>query len=264
MSRLSGHPHGPTEVGGCSADVSDANAPLLRIDDAAIGFGTRPVLEHVDLEIAPGQVWFFLGRNGVGKTTLVRAILGEIAPRVGSVRLFCDRGEIGFIPQESRLNRNLPTTIAEFVGLGLVGTRHPRAERGERLHWALSHTGLTGMDGDSYWSLSGGQRQRAAIARALIRKPRLLVLDEPTSNLDVTAEGDLLDVIEELQGRHRVATVFVTHKIELAQRHATHVALFRRGRVRPGRAEDLLRREILDETFERRGAGAADGAAHDR
>jgi ABC-type Mn2+/Zn2+ transport system ATPase subunit len=243
-----------TTDGAAEAPPADS---LLSITGATLGFVGKPVLEAVDLEVDEAQMWFFLGQNGTGKTTLIRAILGEIAAQSGRVRLSCGRDQVGFVPQESRLNRNLPTTIGEFVRLGLVGTRCPRREHAARLDWALAHAGLRGLERTSYWSLSGGQRQRASVARAVIRKPRLLVLDEPTSNLDVTAERHVLEVIEELNQKHRVATIFVSHKLELAQRWATHVALFHAGRVRTGPARELLREEILAGIFARAEAPGA-------
>jgi ABC-type Mn2+/Zn2+ transport system ATPase subunit len=236
---------------------ADAARTLLRVKGATLSFGRTTVLENVDFEVAEGQVWFFLGRNGTGKTTLIRSILGELPPRLGSVQMVAERNQVGFIPQESRLNRNLPTTISEFVTLGLVGTDVPRDQRAERLEWALRHTSLTGRARDSYWSLSGGQRQLAAIARALVRQPRLMILDEPTSNLDITAEREILDVIDELKSAHAIATICVSHKLELARRSATHVALFLRGGVRTGIAAEMLRDDILDEVFAEEGDGGA-------
>ncbi len=222
---------------------------LVHIDGATLTFGAVTVLEDVHFEVREGQIVFFLGRNGTGKTTLIRAILGEIEPNAGSVRLLCDRSEVGFVPQESQLNRNLPTTIKEFVGLGLVATDVAKGAAGERLEWALRHTSLSGLEDASYWSLSGGQRQRASIARALIRRPRLLILDEPTSNLDIAAERAIIELVEELKSTHGITTICVSHKLELAQRSATDVALFGDSRVRFGTAADLLRGDVLDSLF---------------
>jgi ABC-type cobalamin/Fe3+-siderophores transport system ATPase subunit len=130
--------------------------------------------------------------------------------------------------------------VREFVGLGLVGVRVGPAERESRLGWALAHAGLEGAEGRSYWELSGGQRQRALIARALVRRPRLLVLDEPTSNLDFAIEAAILDLLKEQHQRHGTCILLVSHDLGLAERCATHVALFRGGRVHAGEAAKLL------------------------
>jgi len=135
--------------------------------------------------------------------------------------------------------------VREFVTLGLVGIRVAAEQRRERLAWALAHAGLAGLEQRNYWELSGGQRQRALIARALVRKPRLIILDEPTNNLDFLVEQAILDVLAALYREERTTVLFVTHALHLAQRYGTHVALFGRGAVESGPAARLLRREHL-------------------
>jgi ABC-type Mn2+/Zn2+ transport system ATPase subunit len=222
---------------------------LLVTRDLTLDYGSAPVLQNVELEIRPGEMWFFLGPNGSGKTTLVRGILGEISPRHGSVQLLCDRAALGFVPQESHLNSNLPTTVGEFVVLGLVGTQCTGGERRRRLERALSHAGLDGAERTSFWALSGGQRQRAAVARALVREPGLMILDEPTSNLDMAVENSILGLLQEQRAVHDVAILFISHNVELARRHASHVALFRSGTVHAGEARELLTDGELTQLF---------------
>ena len=106
-------------------------------------------------------------------------------------------------------------------------------------------------------SLSGGQRQRALLARALVRRPALFVLDEPTAGLDPPAQERLLQAIVDLHATERIAICFVTHDLELAARHATHVALFQGGQVVAGRREAVLDRAGLERTFGARAAAAA-------
>jgi ABC-type Mn2+/Zn2+ transport system ATPase subunit len=217
-----------------------------------LGYGPHVVLRDVELEVRAGEAWFLLGPNGSGKTTLLNAILGLLPPRAGTLRLhprLAARDRIGFTPQRSALNPTLPTSVHEFVSLGSVGLRLTRGERGERLAWALARAGLEGLAASDLHSLSGGQRQRALVARALVRRPHLMLLDEPTEGLDVASEHALLQTLEALRREEALTLLFVTHKLRLAARFATHVALFHAGRVRAGPRAAVLAREVVEETF---------------
>jgi ABC-type Mn2+/Zn2+ transport system ATPase subunit len=211
--------------------------------DVTLAYDGRPVLEHVTLQVRRGEFWFVLGPNGSGKTTLLRAILGVLPARAGAVSLHATlarREHTGFVPQRCDLNPALPTTVREFVLLGTVGIRTSRADEAEQLEWALVHAGLAGMGRRDYWSLSGGQRQRALVARALVRRPSLLILDEPANNLDRVSEEALLHLLVELNRTEEVTPVFVTHDVDLAGRYATHVALAGAGTVLAGARGDVL------------------------
>lgn len=226
--------------------------PILRASGLALGYGRRPILAGIDLEIAAGEFWCFVGPNGEGKTTMLRAILGEIAPRSGELWMRADlrsRVGIGFVPQRSEPNPTLPTTVREFVALGLVGLGVIAADRQRRLAWALAHAGLQGSEKRSYWRLSGGERQRALIARALVRRPELLVLDEPTSHLDFAIEAAVLDLLAEQNRRHGTSVLLVTHDLGVAARKATHVALFHAGRVQAGVTADVLTEANLQRLY---------------
>lgn len=232
--------------------AAERPSPLVRAEALGLRYGQRRVLEDVTLSIGRGEFWFLLGPNGEGKTTLLRAILGELSPAEGRLVLdeaVRDRAAVGFVPQRCAPNPILPTTVSEFVGLGLVGVRADRTERRDRLHWALAHAGLAGLERHSYWALSGGQRQRALVARALARRPRLLILDEPTNHLDFLIEQSILDVLSSLHREEGTTILFVTHALHLATRYGTHVALFHRGRVECGPAAELLRVERLTRAY---------------
>src|SRR4029450_10640313 len=173
----------------------------LQATELTLAYGQRTVLEHVSFEIHWGEFWYCLGPNGGGKTTLLRAILGELPPRSGQLWLhpeLTQRQRIGFVPQRCDLNPALPTTVREVVVLGNVGTRMPRREYRTRLEWALTKVRLQDRLRHNYWSLSGGQRQRALVARALVRQPSLLLLDEPTNGLDLPTADALLHLLAEL------------------------------------------------------------------
>jgi ABC-type Mn2+/Zn2+ transport system ATPase subunit len=216
---------------------------VLKASQVTLAYGRRTILAAIDLEIRQGDFWFCLGPNGEGKTTLLRAILGDLQPQHGQLWLHPDlarRERIGFVPQRCDLNPALPTTIREFVLLGTVGTQIRRREYGDRLEWALTRVGLQDMTRRSYWELSGGQRQRALVARALMRQPGLLLLDEPTNGLDLPTAEALLQLLVELNRREHVTLLFVTHEIALAARYATHAILLRAGQAVAGPAREVL------------------------
>jgi ABC-type Mn2+/Zn2+ transport system ATPase subunit len=234
---------------GASQDGHDS---ILKTYGLALGYGRRVILNDVTLAIRPSEFWFLLGPNGEGKTTFLRTVLGLIRPMAGQLWLhpdLKDRTHVGFVPQRCDMNPTLPTTLREFVRFGLVGMRTPRKDRAERLTWALARTGLGGLAEQDYWSLSGGQRQRALIARALVRRPRVLVLDEPTNGLDLEAEDTALRFLAELNRQEQHTVLFVTHNIALAARYATHVAFFHAGSVVAGPSQAVLQREILERIY---------------
>ncbi len=230
------------------------SAPVVvRMTELRLGYERRaPVLVDVSLAIRGGEVWFWIGPNGSGKSTLVRALLGLLPVWGGALELdpkLAARDGIGYVPQRCDLNPVLPTTVREFVALGSVGKALRRSQRAEDLEWALARVGLTGLAPSSYWSLSVGQRQRALIARALIRRPQLLVLDEPTAGLDPGAEQSLLGLFRDMSRNEGLTVIFVTHQLALAARFATHVALIHGGRATAGTREAMLHPDLLARVY---------------
>jgi ABC-type Mn2+/Zn2+ transport system ATPase subunit len=225
---------------------------IVRTAGLRLGYGRRVVLTHVDFQMRLGEFWFFLGPNGEGKTTLLRAILGILRPQTGQLWVHPELGQrqrIGFVPQRCDINRTLPTTVREFVLLGLVGIDTDRREAAVRLGWALERVGLGGLEGKDYWSLSGGQRQRALVARALVRRPSVLILDEPTNGLDLAAEDAVLRFLAELNHKQQQTLLFVTHNLAIAARYATHIALFHAGEVVSGSRQEVLNRQTLERIY---------------
>lgn len=230
----------------------EQNDIVLKTTGLVLAYGNRIVLDDVNLEVRSAQFCFFLGPNGSGKTTLLRAILGILRPLAGRLWLHPDLArldQIGFVPQRCNLNPALPTTVREFVLLGLVGTRASRKEEAGRLEWALDRVGLAGLEHKDYWSLSGGQRQRALVARALVRRPSILILDEPTNGLDLSAEDAFLRSLATLNHEEAVTVLFVTHDIAIAARYATHLVLFHSGSVESGPREKMLNRAALERVY---------------
>jgi len=201
-----------------------------------------PVLTDVTLAVRPGESWFVVGDNGSGKTSLVQTLLGLLPPLAGSVVPIAggDRRRLGYVPQEQCFDPPLPCTVHEFVAIGLpdaVGS----AEASRRTIEALASLGIAALQARDVRRLSLGQRRRVTIARALARLPQLLVLDEPTANLDTPSARQLAADLDQLR-RQGLAVVHVSHDFALAAAHATHVALVGDGRVRLGSA--ALLREV--------------------
>lgn len=237
---------------------------VLRASGLALGYEATTVLAGVDLEVRAGEYWVLVGPNGAGKTTLLRAVLGLLEPSAGRLELDPERmrwERLGFVPQRGGLHTALPVTVREFVSLGFVGLRGARRERAARLAWALERCGLAGHARTGWHALSGGQRQRALLARALVRRPSVLLLDEPTEGLDLRSRSGLLELLAELHREEGLTLLVVTHELAIAARYATHVALFREGGVAAGPRAAVLRPEEIRRAFGVDAEIVLDGAA---
>ena len=226
--------------------------PVLAVDQADLGYGRHVVLRNVSLQIRQGEFWCLLGPNGEGKSTFIRAMLGAIRPHRGRIVLradFSNRRRLGFVPQECDLNPHLPTTVLEFISGGFVGLGLTAASEATRMQRVLELLGLTPFRRRSIWALSGGQRQRCLIARALVRDPLLLIVDEPTAGLDLAAAAGLLEVITDLSRNRGITVAFVTHDLSIAAQRASHVALFRSGTVVAGALDETFTSGNLSRTF---------------
>ena len=232
--------------------ASHGPVAVAAAQDLALGYGRNTVLRDVTFQVMPGERWFILGPNGAGKSTLVRALLGLIPPLAGDIalaRALEDRSRLGYVPQGLELARAVPTTAREFVSTGLTGLAVDRHQGADRVMAALHRVGVEPRADVA--SLSGGQRQRAAIARALVRDPLLLVVDEPATGLDIVAQQDLLDLLTALNRDQGVTIMAVGHDLGQAQRHATHIALVSHGGVQAGSVEELFTTTHLTKAFGR-------------
>lgn len=236
---------------GSMTDASN-ESPVIQAEQVTLGYGRNVVIHDADLQIQQGEFWCFLGSNGQGKTTFIKALLGAIKPQQGKLffrKDFAKRTRIGFVPQESELNPAAPTSVKEFILTGLVGISVDSRNRMKRLRRLLDLLELKKFQNKNVWHLSGGQRQRAMVARALIRDPLLLIVDEPTSGLDLAAAKSVLDTMTDLSQKHGITIVFVTHDLEIAAQRASHLALFKNGSIVGGPLNDIFNTKHLSDTY---------------
>lgn len=207
----------------------DLNGPVIEIKDMFFAYGDKHILQNLNLQVKHGENICVIGPNGGGKTTLLKLLLGFLRPASGTVKIFgtaahhtCD--QIGYVPQHVKLNKNFPITVKEVVLMGChlhsIFSRHKKACH-DQAQEAMEFMRIGDLGQQQFNSLSGGQRQRVLIARAIASHPALLLLDEPTANVDPSSAEDFRELINKLKGQATVLTVshdisFITGDIDRA------------------------------------------------
>lgn len=189
--------------------------PVISLENVSFFYGSEPVLQDVSFKVNAFELNYIVGPNGGGKTTLLKIILGLLQPFPGVVRVFGMppkevRQRIGYTPQIFQFDRQFPVTVMDVVLMGCLGARlggrYSKADRKAALA-ALDEMGMVDKRCHSFSTLSGGQQQRVLIARSLASNPELLLLDEPTANVDIQTEDRLFRIIEKLNKRMTILMV---------------------------------------------------------
>ena len=213
------------------------------------------MLQEVDFKLEPGEFCGLIGSNGSGKTTLLRTILGFLKPSAGSVRIG-DRGglkNVGYVPQKIVLDPFIPLRARDFVALGLDGHRLG-LPLFSRKRWMAVDEMLEGVAAESFadqriGDLSGGQQQRVLIAHALIRRPRLLLLDEPLANLDIRSVAEIVALLRRISAEHRIAVLLSAHDMNPLLSSMDRIVYLANGRAASGKADDIVRTEVLSKLY---------------
>lgn len=222
---------------------------LVVLDEVEFGYGERPVVVGLDLAVGGTDFLGIVGPSGSGKTTVLRLLLGSLQPSRGRLRRRPGLA-IGYVPQLDTVNWNFPITVEECVVMARTGRRRPWTSRAERAAVAavLDRLGIGGLSARHIRELSGGQQQRMFIARALLRRPELLLMDEPTSGVDVMTRHDMLHLLADLNAEG-TAIVVTTHDLNGVAAHLPRVVALNRTVIAAGTPAHVLRSDVLERTF---------------
>lgn len=187
---------------------------LLNLEAVSKTFANRMVLDKISMSISQGEITTVIGPNGAGKSTLLKIILGLIAPDNGTIERSSEL-RIGYMPQKLYVDPTLPLTTHRFLRLADVSA--------SACDEALALTGISDLKNNSFQSLSGGEIQRVLLARAILRRPNLLVLDEPVQGVDINGQNELYRIITNLKETLNCGVVLVSHDLHLVMSDSDHV-----------------------------------------
>lgn len=206
----------------------------IKADHLSFDYDHAPILDDVSFEIRFGEFIGIFGPNGGGKTTLLKLLMGFLKPKKGTVTLLDEtpvqaREKIGYVPQIFELDREFPMTALDVVMMGCLEAAPFRSyvpHAKEKSMDALADMGLAEFKNHPFGALSGGQMQRVLIARALVSRPSILLLDEPTASVDAAAEASITAQLEKLKGK--LTLVMVTHNLQLILQKANRLLCINR------------------------------------
>lgn len=201
--------------------MTDESPPLLEARSLSVRIRKRTILDHVDMTVGPGEIVTLIGPNGSGKTTLVRALLGLVTPSEGTITR-APGLRVGYVPQSIDIDHTLPLTVRRFLRLGAPDTAE------DALTEALDEVGAPGLLDQPVQDVSGGQMKRILLARALLRAPQILVLDEPAAGVDVTGQSAFYRRIRTIRDRHGCGILLVSHDLHLVMAATDRVVCLNR------------------------------------
>ena len=240
------------------APRADPLEPLVRFDHVTCGYDGEPAIRDLDLSIAGGAFVGIVGPSGAGKTTILRAIVGAV-PRVqgtvtvgGEAVTSRSMPAVGWVPQLETVDWQFPATVREVVLMGAWSQRRwqawaTRSER-QRVDRLLERLGIGGLADRHIRELSGGQQQRVFLARAMIGDPALLLLDEPTSGVDLKTRDDILHLLADLNGEG-MTIVLTTHELNTVAAHLPWVVCVNGRLIAEGDPDEIFTSDVLGRTY---------------
>lgn len=259
MGATGKEPHDCARCASHARVSAPADGMVVDVKDAWLSFNGQPVLKGVNLAIPAGQVVALIGPNGSGKTTLLRTLLGLQKLDRGEVSIFGSRDprkilpRIGYVPQKLQLDRSFALSVREFLSLQLPETRNWFWQRHKKtdaiLLGGMAEIGVAELLDRPLAHLSGGQLQRVLIAFSLLKKPELLLLDEPTAGVDTPGERTFYELISQVHKRHGLTVVLVSHDLSMVYRHATWVYALNGVICCEGTPEEVMNADSLKQAY---------------
>ena len=199
---------------------------IIEVKDLSFKYDRDYIFENLNFDIYEGDFVGIIGANGAGKSTLIKLILGQLRPTNGSVRIYVEDPQlakclssVGYVPQVGRSRgMDFPARVSEIVMMNMyqeIGLfRFVKKHHKEAVRRALEMVGMEGFENRKFSDLSGGQQQRVVIAKAIVNKPKILIMDEPTTGIDKKSEIVLYDLLKMLQEKENLTIVMISHDIE--------------------------------------------------
>lgn len=232
---------------------------ILRLRGVTLGYPGITALSDVSFEVEKGEYVGIIGPNGSGKSTVLKGILGLLPVLKGEIHVFGNpqvravRKHIGYVPQKNKNDIDFPALVKEVVVMGLYA-QIGWIRRVDKAHWGMveESLALVGMDkfmNRPFRDLSGGEQQRVLIARAIVSRPELLLLDEPTAAVDISAQYSILETLESLNRDHGITMVMVTHDVNEMVHFADKILLLNKRVIAYGEPNEVLTKDCLKEVY---------------
>jgi zinc transport system ATP-binding protein len=221
--------------------------PIISVDNLSYYYDSFPSLDHISFSVEKGDFLGIIGPNGAGKTTLFQCILGIMNNFSGEISLFGSNVKqnkkflqrVGYVPQKKSVEQDFPATVSEIVSLGVIG----RDIKKESIESAIEFVDLGAYRNKRMGELSEGQQQRVIIAKALVKQPELLILDEPTTGIDSAAQNKFYDLLTRLNKDKGITIVWSSHDMNAVEKLASKVACIDRKLFFHGESEDFFGNE---------------------
>lgn len=218
---------------------------VLEVEDLSYAYGSTLVLDNISFKVNEGDLLGIIGPNGAGKTTLFSCMLSLLNDYAGTIRIFgqdvkknanASFKRIGYMPQKKAIEQNFPATVEEIVSLGIASGRISKS----KIASALETVDLAALKEKRVGELSGGQQQRVLIAKAIVNEPKLLILDEPATGIDLETQNRFYSLLKRLHQEKRITIIWASHDLDAVNRLANNVACINRSMFFHGKTEEFF------------------------